>query len=73
MFTLLTIGQTESNLTNIQHRVLMGLPLAIFMSLKGNTLTIFHFLNPTKENDFYFQVHNPRGYLKSTKNLSYIT
>ena len=55
MFTLLTIGQTESNLTNIQHRVLMELPLTVFYELKGNTLTIFHFLNPTKENDFHFK------------------
>ena len=73
MFTLLTIGQTESNLTNIQHRVLMGLPLAIFYEFKRQHVNHFSLLNPTKENDFYFQVHNPRGYLKSTKNLSYIT
>ena len=72
MFTLLTIGQTESNLTNIQHRVLMELPLTVSMSLKGNMLIIFHFLNPTKENDFHFKFMNSRGYLKSTKNLSYL-
>ena len=67
MFTLLTIGQTESNLTNTQHRVLMELPLAVFYEFKRQHVNHFSFFKSHKRKWFPFQVHNPRGYLKSTK------
>ena len=60
MFTLLTIGQTESNLTNTQHRVLMELPLAVFYEFKRQHVNHFSFFKSHKRKWFPFQVHEPQ-------------
>ena len=74
MFTLLTIGQTESNLTNIQHRVLMELPLAVFYEFKKQHVNHFSFFKPHKRKCFPFQVHELQRLFKKHQKfeLSYV-
>ena len=71
MFTLLTIGQTESNLTNTQHRVLMELPLAVFYEFKKQHVDHLSFFKPHKRKCFPFQVHELQRLFKKHQNLSY--